>query len=611
MRCVEITSLCVITFRSVADAHSAHGTNRPNLARVCWDILGASFREIPHQTSGNLRLSDAPRSVHHARVGIAATLEGAGMMPRTRLTDDLAEGRRRHILIVDDDSAARSLLAQLLEDKGFTTTTLASGEDGLRALEADLYDVVLLDLNLPRMQGLSVLAAATSLQLDAQFIVMTALGSIDTAVEAIKLGACDYIAKPFRAAELLLAVERACADTELRREVAHLRRRVPTDARSRMVGRSPPMERLFDMIERVAPMRASVLVTGETGTGKELVARAIHALSGRAKRPFIAVNCSALPETLLESELFGHVKGSFTGAIASKRGLIEEAAGGTLFLDEISTISAHIQVMLLRVLEERRIQRVGSTQSAPVDFRLIAASNDHLEQRVSEGTFREDLFYRLNVFPIRVPPLRERRGDVPLLANYFRLRFAEENGVQPPELSHATLSHMMNYDWPGNVRELENFVERAVILYAGSREIRFEPPSGQRRREQELVKRAAGSDWDLERLETEYILTILEQTHGHQGRAAEILGINRRTLYRKLRALGKPYTDADSSRQSSEARPTILAGMVSTTDWKDARETQLRPSRSRNPGVGRSGAGAEDQARAARRWAGLQTASPG
>jgi DNA-binding NtrC family response regulator len=289
--------------------------------------------------------------------------------------------------------------------------------------------------------------------------------------------------------------------------------------------------------------------------------------------------------------------------------LIEEAAGGTLFLDEVSTISAHIQVMLLRVLEERRIQRVGSTQSAPVDFRLIAASNDHLEQRVSAGTFREDLFYRLNVFPIRVPALRERRGDVPLLANYFRLRFAEENGVQPPELSHATLSHMMNYDWPGNVRELENFVERAVILYAGSREIRFEPPSAQKRREQELVKRAAESDWDLERLETEYILTILEQTRGHQGRAAEILGINRRTLYRKLRNLNSPYTDADSSRQSREASPGIFAGNVYITDWKDARETQLRPNRSRNAGLGRSGTGTEDPARAAGSRSSLQTAS--
>src|SRR5262245_12326524 len=285
------------------------------------------------------------------------------------------------------------------------------------------------------MYGLNVLSAAPALQTDAQFIVMTAFGSDDTAVEAMKLGAFDYINKPFRTEELLLTRERARRETELRREVASLRRRAGEGIRTRLVGRSPAMERLFDLVERVAPTRATVLIVGETGTGKELVARAVHDLSERARKPFVAVNCSALPETLLESELFGHTKGSFTGAIANKRGLFEEANGGTLFLDEISTISPAIQVKLLRVLQDRKIQRVGGVAPITVDFRLIAATNVDLSEEVRHGHFREDLYYRLNVFPITVPPLRERTGDVPILANYFRMKFAQENGVEPPAIS--------------------------------------------------------------------------------------------------------------------------------------------------------------------------------
>jgi two-component system response regulator PilR (NtrC family) len=445
---------------------------------------------------------------------------------------------RLRVLVVEDDELAQAVVQEAMAEAGYNVDAVGSGEEALRLLERELYDVVLLDLHLPRMQGLSVLAAATTLQTDAQFVLMTAFGTVDTAVEAMKLGAYDYITKPFGVAELLLTVERACRETELRREVAQLRRRTGSDPRSRIVGRSAVINRMFDLIERVAPMRATVLISGETGTGKELVARAIHDLSGRARRPFVAVNCSALPETLLESELFGHVKGSFTGAIATKRGLFEEAAGGTLFLDEMSTISAHIQVKLLRVLEERTIQRVGSTQRVAVDFRLIAATNEDLATRVAAGDFREDLYYRLNVFPVTVPPLRERADDIPLLANHFRLRFAQENELEPPNIPPVTLARMAAYDWPGNVRELENFIERAVILYAGAREIHFDSPGNGRREEQELVRRAAVHDWDLERLEHEYIMAILERTGGHQGRASEILGIDRRTLYRKLHTMG-------------------------------------------------------------------------
>lgn len=442
------------------------------------------------------------------------------------------------LLVVEDEEMIRDLLVAVLGEAGYRVDTVGSGEDGLRALEARLYDVVLLDLNLPGMHGLNVLSAAPTLQADAQFIVMTAFGTVDTAVEAMKLGAYDYINKPFRTEELLLSVSRALEESALRREVARLRRSAPEGPRSRIVGRTPAMQRLFDVMERVAPTRATVLVTGETGTGKELVARGIHDLSDRARRPFVAVNCSALPEGLLESELFGHVKGSFTGAIQSRRGLFEEAQGGTLFLDEISTISPAIQVKLLRVLQERKVQRVGGRDPVAVDFRLVAATNQDLAEEVRRGTFREDLFYRLNVFPIRVPSLRERREDIPILAGHFRGRFAEENGVKAPEIPPETLSRMMAYEWPGNVRELENFIERGVIMHAGARSLPFDPPSGGAqapRPEREAMARAREEGWNLDRLEREYILQTLEDTRWHQGNAAAVLGINRRTLYRKLK----------------------------------------------------------------------------
>lgn len=311
------------------------------------------------------------------------------------------------------------------------------------------------------------------------------------------------------------------------------------ETRSRMIGRSQAMDRLFDLIARVAPTRTSVLITGETGTGKELVARAVHDHSGRADRPLVAVNCSALPESLLESELFGHVRGSFTGAISTRHGLFEEASGGTLFLDEVSTLSPMIQIKLLRVLEERVVHRVGSSHPVPVDFRLIAATNVDLDRLVANGTFREDLHYRLNVFPIRVPALRERPADIPLLADHFRLMFGQENDIDPPRIPAATLERMMAYEWPGNVRELEHFIERALIMYAGTGEIHFDAKQASHRTETALIGKALDAEWDLDRLEREYILATLEKTAGHRTRAARILGVDRRTLYRKLRRMAE------------------------------------------------------------------------
>ena len=442
------------------------------------------------------------------------------------------------ILVVEDEEVIRELLVPTLEDEGFRVDATGSGEEALRRLEAATFDVVLLDLNLPGMHGMNVLSAAPATQTDAQFIVMTAFGSVDTAVEAMKLGAFDYVNKPFRTEELLLTIRRALKETELRREVAQLRARISDGIRERMIGRTPPMQRVFDLIERVAPTRATVLVVGETGTGKELVARAIHEVSDRARKPFVPVNCSALTESLLESELFGHVKGAFTGAIHAKRGLFEAAQGGTLFLDEVSTIGPAVQVKLLRVLQERVITPVGGTEPVSVDFRLVAATNEELEKQVREGRFREDLYYRLNVFPIRVPPLRERRADIPLLANAFKIRFSRENGVPAPPILPETLSRMMAHDWPGNVRELENVIERSLILHSGSRSLPFDPAgmgAAQANGERDLLGRAHRTRWNLDRLEREYILKVLDEEGWHQARAARILGINRRTLYRKLK----------------------------------------------------------------------------
>jgi DNA-binding NtrC family response regulator len=442
------------------------------------------------------------------------------------------------VLVVEDEEVIRDLLLPTLEDEGFRVQAVSSGEEALKRLEGSVFDVVLLDLNLPGMHGMNVLSAAPATQTDAQFIVMTAFGSVDTAVEAMKLGAFDYVNKPFRTEELLLTLRRALEEAELRREVAHLRARAGDTIREKIIGRTPAMQRVFDLIERVAPTRATVLVAGETGTGKELVARAIHEVSDRARKPFVPVNCSALTETLLESELFGHLKGAFTGAIHAKRGLFEAAQGGTLFLDEVSTIGPAVQVKLLRVLQERVVTPVGGTEAIPVDFRLVAATNEVLEERVRDGSFREDLYYRLNVFPIRVPPLRERKEDIPLLANAFRLRFADQNGVEAPPILPETLSRLMAYDWPGNVRELENVIERSLIMHHGSRSLPVEPglgAAGSSTGERDLLGRARRERWDLDRVEREYILSTLDQEGWHQARAAEILGINRRTLYRKLK----------------------------------------------------------------------------
>jgi two-component system response regulator PilR (NtrC family) len=466
--------------------------------------------------------------------------------PKDPSTDSIP----RSVLIVDDDENLSSALFALLSETGYVTHVADDGAKALASLEKDFFDVVLLDLNLPRVGGLDVLSMGRGLQTDARFILMTAFGGVADAVEAMKLGAFDYLTKPFRTDELLLVIDRALEDIDLRRELSRLKARTAGGARGRIIGRSPEMMRVFRLIERVAPTRTTVLITGETGTGKELVAEAIHEASGRSAGPMVAVNCSALPETLLESELFGHEKGAFTGAVQSKKGLFEEASGGTLFLDEASTMGEAVQVKLLRALQERQVHRVGGRHSIPVDFRLIVATNADLEEMVRAGRFREDLFYRLAVFPIHVPPLRERRGDVPLLAAHFRSAFARDNDVEPPELRPETLRGMMEYAWPGNVRELENFVERAMIMHAGAGSIPFGfGPAADSGVDGLLVARGVDAAWTLARMEEEYVLAVLDAHDGNRTKAAEALGIDRRTLTRKLgryreREAGEPAHDA-------------------------------------------------------------------
>jgi len=457
------------------------------------------------------------------------------------------------ILVVEDEETIRELLTEILVEDGYNVDTAADGRIALRRLDENLYDVVLIDINIPGPDGMAVLSAAPSFQTDAQFIITTAFGSVETAVEAMKLGAFDYVRKPFKTDELLLTVSRALEQLRLRREVAQLRRRASGGGHPAIIGKTRVMQRVYELIERVAPTRAPVLITGETGTGKELVAQAVHDYSDRSRKSFVPVNCSALPETLLESELFGHMKGSFTGAHQNRRGLFEEASGGTLFLDEISAVSQAIQVKLLRVLQERRIKRVGGREEIPVDFRLIAATNEDLARSVEDGRFREDLFYRLNVFPIEVPPLRERRDDIPLLANHFRLRFAEENEIEAPEIPPKTLKRMMDYEWPGNVRELENFVSRSVIMHAGAETIPFDHESVERMgAEQSVLAEGEEEGWSLDRLEREYILRTLDRTRWHQGNAADVLGINRRTLYRKLKQYREEGIISEDAGDGSE-----------------------------------------------------------
>ena len=444
------------------------------------------------------------------------------------------------ILVVDDHVEMVHLLADQLGDLGFGVDTATSGAEAMRIAGSRLPDVVLTDLRMEGADGFDVLAAVHAMDPQVPVIIITAFGAVDSAVEAMKRGAYDFLTKPFRLEEIVFCVERALSERRLRDENRALKK-IAFD-RSRLdaiVGRSAPIQRLFDVIERAAPAQAPVLVRGESGTGKELVARALHVLGTRRERPFVAVNCTALPEPLLESELFGHLKGSFTGATQHRRGLFLEADGGTLLLDEIGDMAPTLQSKILRVIEDGEVRTVGSDVAKKVDVRIIASTNQPLEERIRDGRFRADLFYRLNVIPVHVPALRDRRDDIPLLIEHFLEKARERNAWSAVKrLSPPLISTLSSLDWPGNVRQLKNLIEQLVILCPNEvvepeDAARLDPALFAKRSPVDLAKVEL---IPLRQLEDEYIAWVIEKCGGNKKKAAEVLGIDPSTIHRRERS---------------------------------------------------------------------------
>jgi len=445
------------------------------------------------------------------------------------------------VLIVDDETAILDTLRILLKREGFAVETAVGGQQGIDRMHETRPDVLLTDVRMPGVGGLEVLLAARELDPSLPVILMTAQASLQTAIRAVNEGAYYYIQKPFANDELLAIVRRASESRQLKREnqalKTEIRRRDRGDA-VRPIGKSKSFVESLKLAETVGPTDSTVLISGESGTGKEVLARYLHELSGRSEGPFVSINCGALPENLLESELFGHVRGSFTGAVRDKQGLFVAAKGGTFFLDEVGEMSPATQVKLLRVLQEREVIPVGATEAVPVDVRIVAATNRDLDEEIRRGGFRSDLFYRLNVITLHLPPLRERADDVPLLAAHFLQRFAASRGRQV-RLAPETLEAMQGYDWPGNVRELENALERAAVMTPGE-EIGpgALPARITERAPQPLVQASLPPNPTLEIIERAYIHWVLQAEGGNKTRAAEVLGIDPSTLYRKLLRYG-------------------------------------------------------------------------
>jgi len=441
---------------------------------------------------------------------------------------------RGRILVVDDEANARAALFEILRDEGYTTETAADGFKALKKIEEFDPDVVLTDLKMPGLDGIGLVEKGKAASPGTVFVVMTAFGTIGSAVEAVKKGAENYLTKPLDAEALVVVTERAMEKARLQRENRKLRQLLQErNAVGHIVANDPKTQAVLRLVDQVAPSRASVLVLGESGTGKELIAEAIHRGSPRARSPFVRLNCAALVESLLESELFGHEKGSFTGAVSRREGRFKQADGGTLFLDEVSEIPLPTQVKLLRFLQERTFERVGGNETLKVDVRIIAASNRDLKRQVAEGKFREDLYYRLNVVSVEIPPLRDRKGDVPTLAAFFLRRYAEENGKKLDGFSDEALAALIEHDWPGNVRELENAIERAAVLARGPRvEIDHLPAALAPAPQRDQTPAIPGTSIaDLERFA---ILKTLEACGGSTSRAATILGISARKIQYKL-----------------------------------------------------------------------------
>ena len=470
------------------------------------------------------------------------------------------------ILVVDDEVNMLQLFRKVMPKEGYQVTTVETAEEALKVIGTTLFDLVISDLALPGINGIDLFKAIQKDYPNLPFILITAYGTVESAVKAMKLGVYDYICKPFQMDELKIIIKKALHQEELQREVTRLRRQIEGEYEfQNIVGQSPQMFALFDLVRRIADSESTILLQGESGTGKELFARAIHYNSSRRNNSFVPVDCSILPETLLESELFGHVKGAFTGAIKAKKGLFQEADGGTIFIDEISILSPSAQTRLLRVLQEREIKPVGSSEQFKVDVRVLAATNTNLKEKIAMGTFREDLYYRIAVIPMYIPPLRERKEDIPLLVNHFLKKFCQANNKKIKKISNEAMKVLIDYSWPGNVRELENLMERLVLvtdedligLSSLPSEIRTplqmvikSPPEGKSLKE--VTLQAA------RHIEQEAIRSALAKAKGNRSLAAQLLGISRGTLYNKMRDYGLLESSRRTSRRKATAKTAPL-----------------------------------------------------
>ena len=444
------------------------------------------------------------------------------------------------LLVVDDETIVRDSLGKWFQEEGYDVTVAANAQEALAKMAAHRFDLALVDIKMPGIDGVELQARIHEIDPEMLVIIMTGYASVETAVAALKNGAYDYVSKPFDPDDIAHTVQNALAHRRSEREVARLRETVASMTQPKeFVGQSPAMMRVFEAIQTVGPTETTVLITGESGTGKELCARAIHAASPRRLNPLVVIHCGALAETLLESELFGHEKGAFTGAQYRRKGSFEMAAGGTVFLDEIGDISLKTQTDLLRVLQEREITRVGNSRPIPVDFRCIAATNKHLETLVQEGKFRADLYYRLNVFQIELPPLHERKSDIPVLADHFIRKFSAAMNKRISRMSPAAMNLLDRYNWPGNIRELENAVERAMVV-AQEPELREQDFSLKLSAAPERTGRT------LEDVERAHVLSVIEDCKGNQTLAAEVLDIDRVTLHNKLKRYGWKKIAADA-----------------------------------------------------------------
>jgi len=442
------------------------------------------------------------------------------------------------ILIIDDEPKIGQMISDILRDEGYETILALDAERGLESIQKNDLGLVLLDLKLPDKDGIEVLKETVAVKPNLPVVIISAHGNIKTAVQTTKMGAFDFIEKPLDMDRLLITVRNALQQEKLKAEITRLRSE--TLRQYQMIGNSPAMQKVYDLIDKAAGVKSSVLITGPNGTGKELAAKAVHYNSPRQEKPFIKINCAAVPETLLESELMGYEKGAFTGAAGTKKGKLEQAEGGTVFLDEIGDMSVSLQAKLLRFLQDGEIQPLGGAQTKTVDARIIAASNQNLELAVKERRFREDLFYRLNVIQIRMPPLKERREDIPLLVRHFMEEFCRENGVTEKTLSDAAMYQLINLDWPGNVRQVRNIVERLVVLSPRQTIEPVDLEAVLAMDKEEIVEEPGTGPLEEARhkFEKDHILKTLTQTQWSVPKAAEMLGIDRTNLYRKMKQLG-------------------------------------------------------------------------